>query len=215
LAVLKDQDTGFLYNGHVVRETTGDKQIVLEADLVQKFLSDYKEGRLHAYLKTEKQETEPFFEGNFLRVYGSNFISLVKERKYAEPEELKGLILMFTKKDCHACDWLEAYFDRVAQEYQGDDFQFAIMDVDENQPTPDLRQFLYNDQEPMLQFLAVLPDGGNIKRFQKENDTYDRLAEFVENVRYLVREQKSQAKPKQVEAEKISEKEDASTTDEL
>ena len=65
------------------------------------------------------------------------------------------------------------------------------MDVDENSPTADLRQFLYNENEPMLQFLAVLPDGGNIKKFQKESDTYEKLQEFIENVKYLVRYQKT------------------------
>jgi thiol-disulfide isomerase/thioredoxin len=160
----------------------------MTADTINKFVTDYKEGKLHSYLKTEKLDPTPFFEGDILRVYGSNFISLVKERKYAAPEELKGLILMFTKKECPSCEWTEAYFERLAQEFQGDDFQFALMDVDENQPTPDLRQFLFNPQEPMLQFLAVLPDGGHIKRFQKENDTYEKLSEFVENARYLVRQ---------------------------
>ncbi len=67
------------------------------------------------------------------------------------------------------------------------------MDVDQNYPTSDLRQFLYNENEPMLQFLAVLPDGGNIKKFQKESDTYEKLKEFIENVKYLVRYQKTQA----------------------
>jgi thiol-disulfide isomerase/thioredoxin len=62
-------------------------------------------------LKTEKLDPTPFFAGNILHVYGSNFISLVKERNYASPDEVKGLILMFTKKDCPACDWTEAYFD--------------------------------------------------------------------------------------------------------
>ena len=146
---------------------------------------------MHAYLKTEKQDATPFFEGNILRVYGSNFISLVKERKYAPAEELKGLILLFTKQNCAKCEWTEAYFDRLAQEFGGEDFQFAIMDVDENSPTADLRQFLYNENEPMLQFLAVLPDGGNIKKFQKESDTYEKLQEFIENVKYLVRYQKT------------------------
>ncbi len=75
----------------------------MTADTINKFVTDYKEGRLRAYLKTEKLDHTPFFEGNILRVYGSNFISLVKERKYADPDELKGLILMFTKKECPSC----------------------------------------------------------------------------------------------------------------
>jgi hypothetical protein len=62
------------------------------------------------------------------------------------------------------------------------------MDVDENYPTSDLRKFLYNEDEPMLQILAVLPDGGNIKRFAKENDTYEKIQDFYETVKYLVRD---------------------------
>ena len=120
------------------------------AEIVETFISDYKANKLHAYLKTEKAETEPFFEGNILRVYGSNFISLVKERKYAPAEELKGLLLFFSKQNCPKCEWTEAFFERLAQESGDDDFQFAIMDVDENYPTADLRKFLYNQDEPML-----------------------------------------------------------------
>jgi hypothetical protein len=47
-------------------------------------------------------------------VYGSNFINLVKDRKYAPAEEYKGLILLFTKQNCPKCEWTEAYFDRLA-----------------------------------------------------------------------------------------------------
>jgi thiol-disulfide isomerase/thioredoxin len=121
-----------------------------------------------------------------LRVYGSNFITLVKERKYAPTESMKGLILMFTRSNCPQCDWTEAYFDRLAAEFGEEDFQFAIMDVDQNSPTADVKQFLMNPDEPMLQFLAVLPDGGRINRFQKENDTYEDLQSFVQNIKYLV-----------------------------
>ncbi len=45
----------------------------------------------------------------------------------------------------------------------------------------------------MLQFLAVLPDGASIKRFQKENDTYEDLQAFVQNIKYLVIHQKKEA----------------------
>ncbi len=118
---------------------------------------------------------------------------------------------MFTKKDCPACDWTEAYFDQLAQEFHGEDFQFAIMNVDENWPTPDLRQFLFREKEPMLQFLAVLPDGGHLKRFEKEKDSYEKIQEFLENIRYLVREQKAQAKSRYYQTHaNESEEEDAS-----
>ena len=42
----------------------------------------------------------------------------------------------------------------------------------------------------MLQFIAVLPDGGRINRFQKEDDTYEDLYNFVQNIKYLVVHQK-------------------------
>lgn len=140
--------------------------MVMTAETIDTFLNDYKAGKLHPYLKTEKLDATPFYEGNILRVYGSNFISLVKELKYAPSGDFKSLILMFTKQNCPKCEWLEAYFDQLSLEFGSDpDFQFAIMDVDQNSPTSDLKQFLYNDDEPMLQFLAVLPDGGSLKRF--------------------------------------------------
>ena len=90
------------------------------------------------------------------------------------------------------------------------------MDVEKNYPTSDLRQFLYNEDEPTLQILAVLPDGGQIKKFEKESDTYEKFQEFVENVKYLVRHQKTQAGGKTVtnkEEEVIQSDKDATKTE--
>ena len=67
------------------------------------------------------------------------------------------------------------------------------MDIDQNSPTYDIKQFFNNPNEAMLQFLAVLPDGASIKRFQKENDTYEDLQGFVQNIKYLVIHQKKEA----------------------
>ena len=67
------------------------------------------------------------------------------------------------------------------------------MDIDKNSPTSDIKQFFTNPNEPMLQFLAVLPDGASIKRFQKENDTQGDLQGFVQNIKYLVSHQKKEA----------------------
>jgi hypothetical protein len=92
------------------------------------------------------------------------------------------------------------------------------MNVEKNYPTSDLRQFLYNENEPMLQFLAVLPDGGHIKKFQKENDTFEKLQEFIENVKYLVRYQKTEAAgkaEKKAEEEVISSDQNNATKTEL
>ena len=38
----------------------------------------------------------------------------------------------------------------------------------------------------MLQFLAVLPDGGTINKFQKDGDTYEQLKKFIDSAKYLV-----------------------------
>ena len=203
MGLIKDEDNGYFHEGVIISEKDEMEQI-LTADTIDQFVNDYKSGNLKAYLKTEKQDPTPFFAGNILHVYGSNFINLVKDRKYAPPEEHKGLIIMFTKQNCPTCEWTEGYFDRLAQEFGSEDFQFAIMNVDKNFPTSDLRQFLYNESEPMLQFLAVLPDGGQIKKFQKESDTFEKLQEFIENVKYLVRYQKTEAAGK---AEKKAEEE--------
>ena len=100
---------------------------------------------------------------------------------------------MFTKQNCPECDWTEAYFDRLSAEFGEEDFQFAIMDIDHNSPTYEIKQFLNNPNEPMLQFLAVLPDGASIKRFQKESDAYEDLQGFVQNIKYLVIHQKKEA----------------------
>ncbi len=121
LALIKDKENGYLYDGTIV-STENNLSANFTADTINKFLNDYKSGNLHAYLKTEKRDPEPFYVGNILRVYGSNFIPLVKELKYAPKEDVKGLILMFTKQNCPKCDWTEAYFDRLAQEFGGEDF---------------------------------------------------------------------------------------------
>jgi len=162
------------------------KEKIDTLSIIEKFIQDFKDGQLHAYLKTETSDPTPFVREGILRVYGSNFIKLVKERNYAPAESMKGLILMFTKSNCPQCDWTEAYFDRLAAEFGEEDFQFAIMDVDQNSPTSDIKQFLNNPEEPMLQFLAVLPDGGRINRFMKEDDTYEDLQSFISNIKYLV-----------------------------
>lgn len=57
---------------------------------------------------------------------------------------------MFTKKDCPQCEWNEAYFERLNEDFADGDFVFAKMDIDNNYPTSDLRQFLYNTKEPQL-----------------------------------------------------------------
>ena len=71
---------------------------------------------------------------------------------------------MFTKQDCPKCDWTEAYFDQFATEYSTH-FVFAIMNVDKNYPTSDIREFVYGESDSMMQFLIVLPDGGTLNRF--------------------------------------------------
>jgi len=35
----------------------------------------------------------------------------------------------------------------------------------------------------MLQFIAFLPDGGNIRRFQKEGENYQDIYDFVDRAR--------------------------------
>jgi thiol-disulfide isomerase/thioredoxin len=153
------------------------------------------------------------FKDGILQVYGSNFISIVRERKYAPADANKALILMFTKQDCPKCEWNEAYFDRLAKEFATDDFVFAKMDLDKNYPTSDLRQFLYNygSDEPMLQFLAVLPDGGTVNRFQKEAESYEELTKFIESAKYLV----NLNKPRLVEAETVANTTEGVKSDEL
>jgi hypothetical protein len=68
------------------------------------------------------------------------------------------------------------------------------MDLSHNYPTSDLRQFLYpTEGEAMMQFLAVLPDGGTVNRFQKDNESYEDLKNFIESAKYVI----NLTKPKQ------------------
>jgi hypothetical protein len=66
---------------------------------VKKFIEDFRENLLQPYLKTETIDPSPVIKDSILRVYGSNYISLVKNRKYAKPGTMKGLILLFTKQN--------------------------------------------------------------------------------------------------------------------
>lgn len=140
LAILQNKDVGYLYDGPILKEgkkvSSGD---IDTKDVVKRFIEDFRNNKLHAYLMTETSETTPVIRDSILRVYGSNFISLVKDRKYAQPGTMKGLILMFTKQNCPQCDWTEAYFDRLSAEFGEEDFQFAIMDIDQNSPTYDIK----------------------------------------------------------------------------
>ena len=109
---------------------------------------------------------------------------------------------MFTKQDCPKCDWTEAYFDQFATEYSTH-FVFAIMNVDKNYPTSDIREFVYGESDSMMQFLIVLPDGGTLNRFQKEGDTYEDLKKFLDNAQYLVHLYQKDVMPPKVEEETV------------
>ena len=70
-------------------------------------------------------------------------------------------------------------------------FVFARMDIDKNRPTHEFSEYLYiqpsetEEATPrtMLQFIAFLPDGGNIRRFQKEGENYQDIYDFVDRAR--------------------------------
>lgn len=165
LVILKDTDSGYLYEPPIIREhETMDK--VMTADTIDSYLTQYKNEQLRIYLKTETQNTKPFYKKGILQVYGSNFIQIVKERSYLQEHPGKALLLMFTKDHCPKCDWDEAFFDKLAAEERGY-FLFAKMNIDKNFVTSDYRPHLYDlkDGKPMLQYLAILPDGAQIKRF--------------------------------------------------
>jgi hypothetical protein len=73
-------------------------------------------------LKTETRDPTPVIKDSILRVYGSNFISLVKERKFTKPGTMKGLILLFTKQNSAQFNATEAFLDRLSKEFGEDDF---------------------------------------------------------------------------------------------
>lgn len=189
---MKDIDTGFIYEDIIIRENESMEQ-VLTAETIDKYLNDFKANKIQVYLRTESRDQTPVVKDGILQVYGSNFKTLVKDRRYAPADEQKGLLLFFSKADCPKCEWNEAYFERLAQDDNFKDFVFAKMDIDKNYPTSDYRDFLYNtnEEQPMLQFLAVLPDGGTLNRFQKDNESYDDLVTFLESTKYLLNLQKT------------------------
>jgi hypothetical protein len=130
-----------LYDGPIVKE---GKTLTIEEDsnkVVKKFIEDFRENLLKPYLKTETTDTTPVIKDSILRVYGSNFISLVKDRKYTKPGTMRGLILLFTKQNSSQFNSTEAYLGQLSKEYGEEDFQFAIMDIIRNSPTYDIKQF--------------------------------------------------------------------------
>lgn len=188
LVILKDMDTGYLLDEPIIKEKE-DQPNVMTADTIQQFVSQYKKGQLQVYLRTETLDHAPVIKEGVLQVYGSNFVTLVKERRYAPAEEEKALLIFFTKADCSKCDWNEGYFLKLVEdETLQEDFVFAKMDLDKNYPSSDYIKYFYNlpEDEPMLQFLAVLPDGGTLTRFQIEGETFEAIHEFVERVKYLL-----------------------------
>lgn len=122
LAILANKNVGYLYDGPIIKEGKKFTNEVESSEVVKKFLDDFRDNKLQAYLKTETSDPTPVIRDSILSVYGSNFISLVKDRKYAQPGTMKGLILMFTKQNCPQCDWTEAYFDRLSAEFGEEDF---------------------------------------------------------------------------------------------
>jgi len=121
LGLLEDAETGYLHDGIIIRENE-KMPMVMTADTIDHFLGDFKAGKIKVYLKTETSNPELVLKDGILQVYGSNFVSIVKERKFSATEERKGLILMFTRQNCPKCEWTEAYFDRLAEEFGSDDF---------------------------------------------------------------------------------------------
>ncbi len=99
LAILQNKYVRYLYDGPIVNE---GKTLTIEQGsnkTVKKFIEDFRENLLQPYLKTETTDPTPVIKDSILRVYGSNYISLVKNRKYAKPGTMKGLILLFTKQN--------------------------------------------------------------------------------------------------------------------
>ncbi len=100
MAILTKKEVGYLYDGPIIKEGKKGSIEVDSKEVIKKFIQDFRDNKLLPYLKTETSDPTPVIRDSILRVYGSNFISLVKERKYAEPGTMKCLILMFTKQDC-------------------------------------------------------------------------------------------------------------------
>ena len=97
MAVLANKNVGYLYDGPIIKEAKKLTSEVESSEVVYKFIQDFRDNKLQAYLKSETSDPTPVIRDSILRIYGSNFISLVKERKYAPQGTMKGLILMFTK----------------------------------------------------------------------------------------------------------------------
>ncbi len=92
------------------------------------------------YLKSESQDTSLEYKDGILQVYGSNFISIVKDLKFQEGGNSgKSLFLIFTKADCALCDRYEEIFNMLKKEIADSHFVFAKMDIDKNYATLDYR----------------------------------------------------------------------------
>lgn len=108
MAILRNKDVGFLYDGPIINE---GKTLTIELEagkVVTKFIKDFRDNKLQPYLKTETSDPTPVIIHSILRVYGSNFISLVKDRKFDTSGTMKALILVFKKQNCTLCDETES-----------------------------------------------------------------------------------------------------------
>lgn len=55
LVILKDEDTGYLYDDIIIRENENMAQ-VMTADTIARYLDDYKAGKLQVYLRSETRD---------------------------------------------------------------------------------------------------------------------------------------------------------------
>ena len=130
-------DRGFIYESPIIRENDNMEK-VMTADTINNYVTQFKNNEVRIYLKTETRNAYPYYKNGILQTYGSNFISIVKERSFLAQHPGKGLLLKFTKDNCPKCDWNEVFFERLAEEERGF-FVFAIMNIDKNYVTPDYR----------------------------------------------------------------------------
>jgi len=65
LAILKDIDTGYLYNGPIIKESEAFPD-VMTADTITQFVRDFRDRKLQPYLRTESRDATPVVKDGIL-----------------------------------------------------------------------------------------------------------------------------------------------------
>eukprot|EP00347_Sterkiella_histriomuscorum_P000738 403374694 len=176
LIILEDEDTGYRYDGVVIRENESQPQ-VKPAQVINDFVTQYKKGQLKQFLKSETKETELVYEpSGILKLYGSNFIDVV-HTKLEKP-----MFIMFTEDNSLSFAESELFFEIVSQQFKS--FNFAKINTSKNHVSTPFRKYIFNHQLPAFVLVGSL---SAIEQFNYHTLSIDEMKAFLDKNRNIGR----------------------------